>query len=203
MNDLIVLVADKNMQHAVSGALERPQSLGIRDITFEIVTHANRDPGVRKTGAELLRIKKGGSKHGVMMLDFEGSGTNKSTGIELESELDEQLGPVWASNAKAIVIEPELEIWMWGAENAIKEVFNWNQPIGIRKWIESQGYEVMSNGKPARPKEALQSVMRVQRKPLSSALYYEISRRISLRKCADPAFVRLREQLLEWFGPNS
>ena len=69
MKDLIVLVADKNMQYAVKGALERPESLGIRNITFEIITHTNRDPGVRKTGAELLRLQKKLFRHALMILE--------------------------------------------------------------------------------------------------------------------------------------
>ena len=42
MNDLAVLVADKNTEAAL---LARPQALGIRPITAKIFVHPRRDPG--------------------------------------------------------------------------------------------------------------------------------------------------------------
>ena len=54
MKDLFILVADKNAEYALKGALARPEALGIRPIEFEIRTHPGRDGGTRKTGPELL-----------------------------------------------------------------------------------------------------------------------------------------------------
>ena len=45
MIDLFCLVADKNMEAAVSGLLDRPESLGIRRIERQVVIHDRRDPG--------------------------------------------------------------------------------------------------------------------------------------------------------------
>jgi len=36
MKDLVILVADKNMEYSVKGILSRPQALSIRQITFDI-----------------------------------------------------------------------------------------------------------------------------------------------------------------------
>jgi len=55
MKDLIVLVADKYMQFAMDGGLNRPESLGIRRISLDLRQHPGRDGGVRskwRTGAE-------------------------------------------------------------------------------------------------------------------------------------------------------
>lgn len=49
MRDLVVLVADKNMQFALQGALGRPQALGMRPLTYEFRSHMGRDGGVRTT----------------------------------------------------------------------------------------------------------------------------------------------------------
>ena len=43
--DLIILVADKNMEFAVRGILTRLEALGIRDITYDLYVHPERDPG--------------------------------------------------------------------------------------------------------------------------------------------------------------
>ena len=45
--DLIILVADKNMEHTIKGLLARPPALGIRPLSFDIRVHPERDAGCR------------------------------------------------------------------------------------------------------------------------------------------------------------
>jgi hypothetical protein len=52
MKDLALLVADKNMDFALRGILQRHESLGIRAVTYETQLHAGRDGGVRASGPE-------------------------------------------------------------------------------------------------------------------------------------------------------
>ena len=202
MKDLVLLVADKNMQFALKGALERPAALGIRPVQYEIPVHPGRDGGMRKSGPEILALERRRFTHALAMLDFEGSGTDLASGQELEVRLDERLGRVWNTQAKAIVIEPELDIWMWGSDNAIQEVIRWPTGTIIRQWLREEGFQFRSNGKPDRPKDALESLLQELKRPRSSALYYDIASRISLRKCGDEAFQRLRRQLVRWFPPS-
>ena len=54
MIDLFCLVADKSMEASISGLLNRPESLGIRPITREIVVHDRRDPGCFHYAADFL-----------------------------------------------------------------------------------------------------------------------------------------------------
>lgn len=199
MKDLVLLVADKNMHFALKGALERPEALGIRPVQYEIPVHPGRDGGMRKSGPEILALERRRFTHALAMLDFEGSGTDLANGRELEARLDERLKSVWNTQAKAIVIEPELDIWMWGSDNAIQEVIRWPSGRIIRQWLLEQGFQFRSNGKPDRPKEALESLLQELKRPRSSALYHEIASKISLRKCRDEAFQRLRRQLVTWF----
>ncbi len=56
MKDLALLVADKHMDFAMRGILNRHQSLGTRKVTYEIRTHVNRDGGVRPTDPETLAL---------------------------------------------------------------------------------------------------------------------------------------------------
>lgn len=199
MKDLFILVADKNAEYALKGALTRPQALGIRPVEFEIRTHPGRDGGTRKTGPELLALKRRQFHHGLLMLDFEGSGTDLADAVALESQLDARLHNQWQDTAKAIVIEPELDIWIWGSDNAVELSIEWPVGKGVREWLREQGFEFDANEKPVRPKEALEAALRVPDLPRSSALYQHIASRISLAHCKDEAFIRLRNQLLTWF----
>jgi len=199
MKDLFILVADKNAEYALKGALARPEALGIRPIEFEIRTHPGRDGGTRKTGPELLALQRRQYCHGLLMLDFEGSGTFLANAIALENQLDGRLDNQWENAAKAIVIEPELDIWIWGSDNAVEMSIEWPAGKSVREWLREQGFEFDANEKPTRPKEALEAALRVPALPRSSALYQHIASRISLPRCKDAAFIRLRNQLLAWF----
>ena len=117
----------------------------------------------------------------------------------MESQLDARLDNQWKNAAKAIVIEPELDIWMWGSDNAVEMSIEWPAGKSVREWLREQGFEFYANEKPTRPKEALEAALRVPALPRSSALYQHIAGRISLPRCKDAAFIRLRNQLLAWF----
>lgn len=198
MKDLIVLVADKNMEFTIRGGLGRNKSLGIRLVGFDVVQHPGRDGGARSSGAQILALEKSRYSHALLLLDHEGSGTELSP-EELERSLDAQLSSHWGESGKAIVISPELDIWMWGNDNHLAEVLRWPQTGSIRDWLSERGFAFHPNGKPVRPKEALEAIFPVCRLPRSSANYQKVASSISLARCADPAFQRLRAKLQEWF----
>lgn len=200
MQDLVVLVADKNMQFALQGALGRPQALGIRPLTCAFRPHMGRDGGVRSTGAELLAREAPRFRHALMLLDFHGCGREQEDPLALEAILDCQLQAAWGERAKALVIFPEVDVWLWGADNALRESLHWSQDEPIRDWLRDRGFEFGVDGKPRQPKEAMQLLCRTQKLARSSALYERITSRISLQNCTDPAFGRLRRQLSDWFG---
>ncbi len=202
MKDLVVLVADKNMQFALRGALSRPASLGTRAIDHEFRTHIGRDGGVRTSGAEVLAREHRRFSHAMLLLDHEGCGVEMNeTAAEVEAVLDAQMQAQWGPRGKAIVIAPELDVWIWGADNALQQALDWPLPGSIRDWLRGRGFDFDVHGKPLRPKEALEAMVPVHRQPRSSALYERITRRISLRNCHDAAFVRLRLTLSAWFPP--
>jgi hypothetical protein len=199
--DLFVLVPGKNEEFALRGALARPKALGVRPIDFEFRPHPGRDGGIRTSGASLLTTQRHRFNHGLLLLDIEGSGAGPDIdALELESRLDRELAVGWGDNAKAVVVSPEVDIWLWGAENALKHALDWNEAGGVRDWLEAKGFVFSDRGKPVRPKEAIQAVTRHLRIPRSSALYESITGRISLSRCRDPAFARLQATLQRWFA---
>jgi hypothetical protein len=152
MKDLALLVADKNMDFAMRGILNRPKALGIRPVTFEIRQHVNRDGGVRTTGPETLALLRKQFHRGIAMLDWEGSRTKPKSAIELERDLDVRLARSWGDRAKAIVIEPELDVWIWGSENALIKILEWPESQGIREWL-AEPWEFSTVLKSLRPEK--------------------------------------------------
>lgn len=201
MQDLVILVADKNAQFALRGALRRQKALGVRTISHEFRMHPGRDGGVRIGGVDVLARERRRFSHALLVFDLEGSGAGEGqSAIDLEAGLDARLEALWGPNAKSIVITPEVDTWLWGADNALSEVLRWPSEVGgMRGWLQHKGFAFDANGKPKRPKEALEAMIPIHRQPRSSALYEKITGKISLRRCTDPAFLRLRETLQGWF----
>ena len=127
------------------------------------------------------------------------SGETDRAPLELEAAIDQRLMATWAEHGKAIVIAPEVDVWLWGSDNALRETLNWPLPGPIRDWLRGKGFQLTTDGKPLRPKEALDAMRAVHKQPRSSAMYEKVTSRISLARCNDAAFVRLRKQLRAWF----
>lgn len=199
MQDLVVLVADKNMQFALQGALGRPHAMGVRPFTYEFRVHMGRDGGVRTTGADVLAREATRFSHALMLLDFEGCGQELDNSLVVEAQLDEKLRSVWMGRAKAIVIVPEVDAWIWGNDDVLRDVLHWPQDGAIRAWLRDKGFEFNADDKPVRPKEALDAMRPIHKQARSSATYEKVTKRISLQNCTDLAFVRLRTQLQSWF----
>lgn len=199
MKDLLLLVPDKNTQFALKGALARHEALGIRPIEFDFLVHSGRDGGVRSSGATLAALKRNQFKHLLMIFDHEGSGAESKPASELIHDLEKQLDRHWGTNAHVIVIEPEVDVWMWGSDNVLSQLLKWNDFTSIREWLQAKGYEMDGNDKPLRPKEALEEVLMRLKEPRSSSLYEKIAQRLSLPRCKDPAFVRMHKILQNWF----
>ena len=199
MRDLAVLVPDKNTEHSVRGAFQRPAALGIRALDYQVFVESGRDPGVRRRGVQLLSSQRSSFSHALMLMDFEGSGSSLPA-AGLEAQLDAALQAAWQGRAKAIVIEPEVDIWMWGAETHLREVVGWTRPVRVRTWLTQRGFHFELGGKPDRPKEALEALFYDAKRARSSAHYEELARRLSAKRCQDPAFLRLNNALKQWFG---
>ena len=84
----------------------------------------------------------------------------------------EQLGCEWLGNrAEVIVLEPELEIWAFVPSPQLERCLCWSQSTRLRDWFEKQGMWPQGHPKPARPKEALERALFVERRPRSSSIY--------------------------------
>lgn len=198
--DLILLVADSNTEYTIKGLLSRTKALGIRPVAFDVFRHPERDPGCLLRGPDYLRAFQSQYLHALVLLDREGSGRAQSSREALEGDLETRLAKDWNQRASAVVLDPELEVWLWSDSPHVDTVLGWHgRSPDLRSWLVEAGLLTEGSAKPMRPKEAVEKALRLVSKPRSSALYRRLAELVSLRRCRDPAFHRFRGTLQGWF----
>ena len=75
--DLFVLAADLDMSSALEGLLSRSGDLGIRDVTFDICRHPDRDSGCRTGSVEFLRPHLERYDRALIVFDRHGCGDSR------------------------------------------------------------------------------------------------------------------------------
>ena len=199
---LVVLVADRDIEEALRVVLGRPNSLGIRRVSFECRRHPNRDNGCRANAAEFLRPFQNRFSHALVVFDREGCGsleTREAIEQDVESELERN---GWKTRGKVIVIDPELERWLWSDSPGVLKGLGWNRGYAeLRSWLEEEGVWDHSSEKPHKPKAALKRTLQRTRRRRSARVFGEIGADVSLTKCRDAAFLKMRTVLQAWFPP--
>jgi hypothetical protein len=202
MKDLIVLVADKNMEFLMRGLLPRVSIIEhTREFSYDIIVHPYRDPGVLLESHDFLRPFTDKFSFAISMLDFSGCGQEEQSRNILEQQIENNLfRSGWNERACAIVIYPELENWLWVNEVRISEAISWENGRGIYEWLHNNGWKNADNPKPDHPKEAFEAILRLSNTPRSSAIYLDISSKASYQNCQDTAFHKLINRIKVWFS---
>lgn len=203
--DLVLLVADKNMEASLTGLLSRYQSLVIRRLTFDLFIHPDRDPGCLLRAHDLLRPLVGRYEQAMVVLDQKGCGQEEVERSLLEADIERRLGGAgWEDRAAAVVIAPELENWVWSDSPHVDRALGWeSRTVPLRSWLQEEGLLQAGSTKPFEPKRAVELVLRTVRIPRSSAIYLALAQSVSTERCTDPAFAKLRRCLREWFPQPS
>ena len=199
--DLAVLVADLDMEATIRGLLSRPQSLGIRNVQFEVFRHRGHDNGCFSRGHDFLRPMVSVYAYGLIMFDRHGCGQERAASEELERIVTERLNTSgWGHRAAAIAIDPELDVWVWADSPLVERCLGWEgKSPDLRTWLREQGLWSEDAPKPKDPKQAVKKALRQVNKRPSSAVYQELAEKVSLKRCTDASFQRFRELLQEWF----
>lgn len=203
-NDLVVLVADTSIKAVVQAILERPKALQIREISFEIYVHPDRDPGCRTNPhAVLTRPLSTTFRCALVVFDRQGSGGESSEVAALETHVTDQLARAgWNDRAAAVAIDPELEVWVWADSPHVADALGWTgRDPALRDWLAERGVWPRQDAKPPDPKRAVEMALHKVHKPRSSSRYHRLAAKVSLARCTDPSFGRFRSQLQTWFSP--
>lgn len=201
-SDLVVLTADKNMKFAMEGLLSRPQALAVRPLSPVYYIHPERDPGCLLHSDAFLRPFVRRFSHAIVMFDREGCGQETRTRADLERHVESELSRSgWGDRAAVIVIDPELEDWVFSDSTEVDAAMGWKgKNPTLRIWLETQRYLKVGGIKPARPKEAMEAALRHVRMPRSSSIYGDLGRQVGFGRCTDSAFHKLKATLREWFS---
>jgi hypothetical protein len=204
----VFLVADKSMSEMLKGLFSRDQfhlSLGCGAFSFDPdqdiwVANGLNDPGLYAKGNELLRGFAQTHQHAVIVADaaWEGSPGKEA----MEQRLQEHLEDAgWINGAGcAVVIDPELEMWVWQDSPHVCDALGYNGTYGeLRMALIQKELWHPTEVKPYKPKEAAEWTLRESRKPKSSAIYNQVARTVSIHRCTDAGFNALRTALTTWF----
>jgi hypothetical protein len=200
--DLVLLVADKDMEKALQGLLSRPQSLRLREMSWDLYVHPEHDPGCRGKSHEFLRPFLRMYSHALVLFDREGCGQEDLDRATLEQKVEARLfGSGWGDRAAAVVIDPELEAWVWSESPHVATALGWKDgERSLKEWLKEEGWLPEGRTKPMQPKDAVKKALRIARQPPSPAIYQQLAQKVSFDRCVDASFLKLRQVLSRWFS---
>ena len=180
---------------------KRQAALGIRSIEFTITRHLRRDPGCRRQAVSTANSYVNDHKYALVLFDKVGSGDEGTERQSIQNAVEGDLRRNgWGNRSKAIVIEPELETWVWSSSAHVGKVLGWNEGTeALRDWLRERHLWPDDEAKPPDPKWALKRAMRVKNLSPTVATFMTLARKVGLRTCRDPAFREVRETLKDWF----
>lgn len=202
MTDLIIFTADKDAEQCLEGLLPKLHlKIEVRKFTYKVKKHKMHDAGCRKSSHDLLRAECKLYNYCIVMLDWEGAGFENGTAEDLEKEISHNLSiNGWENRNAVIVIQPELENWMWVRSPNVAKQLGWDSVEDLYTELQRQNFMLSEvTGKPLRPKEAFERVLRLKDKPRSSSIFKEIASTVSFKNCVDPSFLKFQQLLLNWF----
>ena len=201
--DLFVLVADRDIEQTVLGLLGRTHALSIRSIQgAEVRPFSRHDGGCRVEGVSVLRALRGQVRHSLLIFDHHGSGAD-TTVAELENRLEEELRKSgWGEDAAVIVIDPEIEAWVWAESNLVDRILGWSEDGSLRTWLQSIDYLKPGQQKPADPKAAMLAALKDKAIKPSSSIFRQLADNVSFKGCTDRSFNKLTSTLQRWFPPS-
>jgi hypothetical protein len=201
MKDLIVVVADSYQEKVMEALLPRLPFSDTAIFRYDIIRNPRNDSGSYNDSHELLRPYINQYSYAIVVFDFEGSGVeNIKTREEAESDVEGLLSiNGWNDRNAVIVIDPELENWMWIDNPHVQDAIGWESIESLYVWARSKGKIAYGEAKPIRPKETLEEALKVSKTAKSAAIYKKIASRVSYSGCIDPAFLKLIRALKGWF----
>jgi hypothetical protein len=212
MRDVIFHVADKNMEEGLRAFFLRNNwhhALGCS--RFEIDPESNMDlyrvagdtdGGVWKHAHKNLQNFKDKYRYAVIMLD-EDFDPHPGAAVLRDDISNGMIASGWEEGRFAvIVIQPELEAWLWAPNANVARAFGHTTFTEFRALLEAEGLWNMGDPKPQNLKGARDRAAKLGGKktgsPLFRSVFAHVSRR-ALDDCQEPGLLALRMALIGWF----
>ena len=141
----------------------------------------------------------------MIVLDHAWEGVPAASGAALEALIDEKLDEAGMADwAVPVVIEPELEAWVFSPSPHVPDVLGWKPSWSpIREALEERNLWVAADAKPTDPKAAIEYILGRTGKSRSASLFRRLARKVNTAGCRDRAFLRFKKLLQGWFPPGS
>ncbi|MCC6411600.1 MAG: hypothetical protein IT270_08070 [Saprospiraceae bacterium] len=94
-----------------------------------------------------------------------------------------------------------MENWIWVNTPKVAEVLSWSGDKALYSWLQENGWLDANAEKPHPPKEAMEAVLKQNRRKPVAYMFKEIADSVSYRRCTDPAFQKMLAMLKVWFCP--
>jgi len=207
MKDLLIMTADSTMTQVLRAFFKREafaHSLGCDPFTIDVQKDILNTPGFTDGGLhtrahEIMRPFLGQYRNALVILDKQFGGERPAS--EVQQEIENNLrGNGWNGNlhnAAVIVIDPELEVWLWQDNVHVEKALG--AQSGLRQKLESDGVWPAGQAKPHQPKETMQETIIANHAGTYTPAYCRIASTVSVSRCSDPSFIRFRDQLRTWF----
>jgi hypothetical protein len=215
MGDVIFHLADEHMEKGLKAFFARDDwhfALGCRP--FEIDPRGENDlyrvpghtdPGIWKHAGENLRPFRDLYRYAVIILDADFDPSPGADVLRADISAD-MVKAGWAPERFAvIVIEPELEAWLWAPNQNVALAFGHDNFDQLRGRLERENLWTPGQPKPNDLKRARDRAARLGGKktggPIFKGVFSEISNR-ACNRCVEPGFVAMRTALQGWFPPE-
>ena len=196
-----MVTADGDAAGAIRTLLQRHQALSIRKVTAQVDRYVGRDSGCYLRAHDYLRSFIRQFNYALVVFDRHGCGNEGQPPVALEEEVEERLRRNgWADRSAAIVLDPELESWVWSDSPEVDRTLGWaERSPKLRSWLQEQRLWPAEARKPHGPKMAMARALKAVGMRRSPATFRQLAERVSLRRCSDPAFIKLKTTLQRWF----
>lgn len=198
--DLVVVVADGGIEQAIRGILSRHASLGIRPLKqVDCPKFRALDSGTYLRGSELAAAYLETHEHASIVFDLEWEGRPSDNPAILEQTVETSLAAQWGTRGRCVVINPELEAWVWSDSPHVATGLGWDTMPELKAWLIAGGLWNSCDSKPLDPKAAYLAAISEKRVQQSNATFRALAEKVGLQRCQDRSFQRLVNILQAWF----
>jgi hypothetical protein len=206
LRELVILVPDTQCEATLTGFFQRDGfhlSLGCRPFAFDprqdLLRETRNDPGVWKNSHSLLRLRRSTHRNALIVLDNAWEGSPGVAKIEADIAGNMTACGWPREQFEVIVINPELESWIWQDHIHVEKAFGHASPPSLRQKLRDSNLWPDGSHKPTDPKAAVEMVQRWYGFGPPSPVFAEIAMKVSVKHCVDPAFQRMQDALRYWF----